>query len=62
MEVEAIMSLKRMLLHLVKVIWLSSDDSGTSCEVQVNNIGLKRKVLAFNLSLLSVYDTDLIII
>jgi len=56
------MSLKRMLLHLVKVIWLSSDDSGTSCEVQVNNIGLKRKVLAFNLSLLSVYDTDLIII
>jgi hypothetical protein len=56
------MFLKRMLLHLVKVTWLSSDNGGTSCEVQVNNIGLKWKVLVFNLSLLSACDTDLIII
>jgi len=58
-EVEAIISLKRMLLRLVKVISLASDNGGTSCEVQVNNIGLKRKVLALKLSLLSAFDTDL---
>lgn len=55
----AVMSLKRMLFRLVKVVSLSSDNSGVSSEVQVNNIGLKRKALALKLSLLSAFDTDL---
>jgi hypothetical protein len=48
-----------MLLRLVKVISLSSDNGGTSCEVQVNIIGLKQKALALKLSLMSTFETDL---
>lgn len=54
----AVMSLKRMLLRLVKVVSLVSDNSGASSEIQVNNIGLQRKALALKLSLLSAFDTD----